>query len=357
MRIVMFYHSLLSDWRNSDAHFLRGAARELVERGHDVELYEPDGNPYLANLSKQYGQNPIARLKHSYPSLKFNTYNLTTLEIDKITEKADLVIVGDYNHCELIEKFPAKNFRNYNLVLHLLHSKTCRNMENYDGALVSSNTIVENAESFKTIGAWNNAVDTRLFYPKPSVAEADVIWTGDWFGEEESYINEYIIKPVFNLKLKATIIGTGFPETVIEDFKAKGINYIEWLPNWEMPAVLAKHKLAINFALSPGAGSTLSLQQLMACGIPVVSVLKEYEELFVAGRDYLFARSGTEMQAMMQDLILDKEKATELAVNASRAVNRRHTCFHRANELETLCEKLGIEKNKIYPGNAYRTAV
>ncbi len=41
MRVVMFYHSLASDWNHGNAHFLRGVARELGRRGHDVRVYEP----------------------------------------------------------------------------------------------------------------------------------------------------------------------------------------------------------------------------------------------------------------------------------------------------------------------------
>ena len=30
MRVVMFYHSLLSDWNHGNAHFLRGIVSELL---------------------------------------------------------------------------------------------------------------------------------------------------------------------------------------------------------------------------------------------------------------------------------------------------------------------------------------
>ena len=50
MKIVFFYHSLLSDWNHGNAHFLRGVATELVERGHEIEIYEPEEGWSLANL-------------------------------------------------------------------------------------------------------------------------------------------------------------------------------------------------------------------------------------------------------------------------------------------------------------------
>ena len=35
MRIVLFVHSLVSDWNHGNAHFLRGVVRELLARGHE----------------------------------------------------------------------------------------------------------------------------------------------------------------------------------------------------------------------------------------------------------------------------------------------------------------------------------
>jgi hypothetical protein len=37
----MFYHSLVSDWNHGNAHFLRGVVSELLDRDHDVRIFEP----------------------------------------------------------------------------------------------------------------------------------------------------------------------------------------------------------------------------------------------------------------------------------------------------------------------------
>ncbi len=39
MRVVIFCHSLVSDWNHGNAHFLRGVVAELRERGH-VQLID-----------------------------------------------------------------------------------------------------------------------------------------------------------------------------------------------------------------------------------------------------------------------------------------------------------------------------
>ena len=41
MRVVIFCHSIVSDWNHGNAHFLRGVTVELLERGHEVIVYEP----------------------------------------------------------------------------------------------------------------------------------------------------------------------------------------------------------------------------------------------------------------------------------------------------------------------------
>ena len=41
MRLVLFCHSLVSDWNHGNAHFLRGVYTGLRRRGHDVLALEP----------------------------------------------------------------------------------------------------------------------------------------------------------------------------------------------------------------------------------------------------------------------------------------------------------------------------
>ena len=55
MKIVLFYHSLVSDWNHGNAHFLRGVATELIDRGHDVHIYEPANSWSRENLVAEYG--------------------------------------------------------------------------------------------------------------------------------------------------------------------------------------------------------------------------------------------------------------------------------------------------------------
>ena len=55
MRIVVFCHSLLSDWNHGNAHFLRGVVSELIGLGHDLRVFEPQNGWSVRNLLADAG--------------------------------------------------------------------------------------------------------------------------------------------------------------------------------------------------------------------------------------------------------------------------------------------------------------
>ena len=69
MKVVLFYHSLLSDWNHGNAHFLRGIATELLDRGNEVVIYEPENSWSLSNLLADYGKEAVAEFYDYYPLL------------------------------------------------------------------------------------------------------------------------------------------------------------------------------------------------------------------------------------------------------------------------------------------------
>src|SRR4051812_28692848 len=102
MNIVMFYHSLLSDWNHGNAHFLRGIASELVIRGHSVDVYEPKDCWSFTNLIKEYGAASVDEFHEAYPDLVSRRYDPAKLSLDDALKRADLVLVHEWNDHELI---------------------------------------------------------------------------------------------------------------------------------------------------------------------------------------------------------------------------------------------------------------
>jgi spore maturation protein CgeB len=71
MKIVLFYHSLRSDWNHGNAHFLRGIVTELLARGNDVTVYEPENNWSLSNLIEEHGEAAVQEFYQYYPGPEF----------------------------------------------------------------------------------------------------------------------------------------------------------------------------------------------------------------------------------------------------------------------------------------------
>src|SRR3954454_7701229 len=81
VKFVLFYHSLVSDWNHGNAHFLRGVAAELLDRGHRVDIYEPRDGWSLQNLIGDYGQRAVEEFERAFPRLRSRQYTLDTLDL------------------------------------------------------------------------------------------------------------------------------------------------------------------------------------------------------------------------------------------------------------------------------------
>jgi spore maturation protein CgeB len=64
------------------------------------------------------------------------------------------------------------------------------------------------------------------------------------------------------------------------------------------------------------------------------------ESLFTAGKDFLVARNGAEMQGFLKALMQDEAMAHELAEHGRQTILRRHTCAHRVDELLAIYAEL-----------------
>ena len=102
MRIVMFYHSLISDWNHGNAHFLRGVVSEMLARGHEVAVYEPRDAWSVQNLVAEHGEGALARFHRAYPGLTSVRYDPRALDVDEALDGADLVLVHEWSDRELV---------------------------------------------------------------------------------------------------------------------------------------------------------------------------------------------------------------------------------------------------------------
>jgi spore maturation protein CgeB len=361
VRIVIFCHSLLSDWNHGNAHFLRGVCTDLIARGHAVDVYEPSDAWSLSNLVAEHGEAPLAAFARAYPLLHSHRYDPKTLDLSRVLEAADLVLVHEWNDHELVSRIGEhrRAHSRYRLLFHDTHHRSITDsagmaayrLEHYDGVLAFGGVI---RDLYRERGwaqrawTWHEAADTRVFRPMQGEPHAgDVVWIGNWGdGERTAELEEFLLRPVVDLGLRARIHGVRYPEDARARLSAAGIEYAGWLPNYEAPRVFARFRATVHVPRRPYVAAlpgipTIRVFEALACGIPLVSApWHDVEGLFEPGRDFLVARNGTEMRHHLQALLHDPAFAASVAEHGRRAVLARHTCSHRVDELLSIYEQL-----------------
>jgi len=377
MKIVMFYHSLASDWNHGNAHFLRGITCELIERGHEVTVYEPENGWSLSNLIQDNGKEKAVEYKEYYPLLNTAFYNPDNPDFGKMLTGADLVIVHEWNKHELVAAIGTLKQRyGYKLLFHDTHHRAVSepdsmsryDFSNYDGALVFGEVlknIYQKNRWVTNVWTWHEAADSKVFKPHKDVQkEGDLVWIGNWGDDERTEeLMEFLIKPVKELKLKAKVYGVRYPEHALAALKDAGIAYGGWLPNYKAPEVFAKYKVTVHVPRGPYVKwlpgiPTIRPFEAMACSIPLVSSpWKDSESLFTPGQDFLVANNGTEMKLQLQRILGDEAFAVKIAEKARQTILSRHTCDNRVTELESIFAQLQFDESLIYPLQTKTTEV
>jgi spore maturation protein CgeB len=362
MRIVMFYHSLLSDWNHGNAHFLRGIVRELHSRGIDVHVFESQDAWSLQNLLAEQGEQALTDFYQAYPDLNSTRYNPEELDLDQALENANLVLVHEWNTPALIKRLGLHRagHSHYRLLFHDTHHRIATNPSSlpiqdlctYDGILAYGASIREyyvKTGFEQSVWVWHEAADVTTFYPRPSVhPQLDLTWVGNWGDEERTAeLQSYLLEPARHLKFKATIYGVRYPEDAKQQLRQAGIIYGGWLPNYRAPDLYARHKVTVHIPRRPYAEllpgiPTIRPFEALACGIPLIcSPWDDAEGLFTPGRDFLVARSSQDMQQHIQTLIQDEAMREELARHGRETIIKRHTCAHRVDELLDIYHQSG----------------
>lgn len=363
MRVALFYHSVVSDWNNGHAHFLRGVVTELVSRGNDVIVYTPQEAWSVQNLLRDHGPQPVEEFRRRYPLVRDRTYSPDRLDLDFMLEDVDLAIVHEWNDPQLVQRIGEHRARTrrFRLLFHDTHHRAATakesvaqyDLRHYDGVLAFGEVIrrIYLDEGWtQRAWVWHEAADTRVFRPFPEEEKtADVVWVGNWGDDERTgELEEFLFGPVRSLSLRCNVYGVRYPEEALAKLSAAGISYRGWTANFHVPEIFARHRVTIHVPRRPYVQSlrgipTIRPFEAMACGIPLICApWFDDEDLFTPGRDYLVAGEGEKMTRSLRELLCDQAMARELAQHALQTINARHTCAHRVDELMNICAELGI---------------
>lgn len=354
MRVTVFCHSLVSDWNHGNAHFLRGVCSELLARGHDVQVHEPEDAWSVRNLVAEHGPSPLQGFARAYPQLHSTRYRPDTLDLDAALGESDLVLVHEWSDHDLVRRIGLHRHANpqYRLLFHDTHhravtdadSMAAYDLRHYDGVLAFGSAI---RDLYRRKGwcarawTWHEAADPRVFHPIPGAPrEGDLAWVGNWGDEERtSELHEFLLQPVQSLGLKARVHGVRYPEHALAALREAGISYGGWLPNYEAPQLFARYGVTVHVPRRPYVQAlpgipTIRVFEALACGIPLVSApWDDCEGLFEPGADFLVARDGAEMREQLRAVLNDAALAQSLAGHGLETILARHTCAHRVDEL------------------------
>jgi spore maturation protein CgeB len=362
MRVVLFCHSLVSDWNHGNAHFLRGIATELQRRGHEVEVLEPRDGWSRQNLLAEIGDSAFEGFHATYPTLSSTLYDPAALDLEAALDGAALVLVHEWNEPALVARIGAHRRAGgqYRLLFHDTHHRSATDpaglarydLDDFDGVLAFGEAIREiyRARGWgKRAWTWHEAADTTLFRPLWAEPRGDLVWIGNWGdGERTRELHEFLLEPIRALGANALVHGVRYPAEGLAALDAAGCAYGGYLPNTQVPAVFAQHRATVHVPRRPYAASlpgipTIRVFEALASGIPLVCApWEDREGLFTPGEDYLVARDGVEMQRHLRMLLCDAPAAAALADHGRRTILARHSCAHRVQELLAICRELGL---------------
>jgi spore maturation protein CgeB len=357
MRIALFCHSIRSDWNHGNAHFLRGVATELIRRGHDMRVFESRDAWSATQLASEHGEEALASYREAYPQLEVVCYDQTSLDLDAMLDGVELVLVHEWNDVRMVRAIGAHRLRTggYTLLFHDTHHRAVTRPEEmarydlsaFDGVLVFGEVLREiylRRGWGDQVFTWHEAADVHVFHPATGDPYADsagdLVWIGNWGDDERTAeLEEFLIRPVRSLGLRALVHGVRYPGHALSRLHEAQIRYEGWLPNHRSPQVFARHRVTVHVPRAPYVRAlpgipTIRVFEALACGIPLVSApWSDSEGLFRAGNDFLFAPSRAAMERQLRELLADDGWRRELAENGLRTIHHRHTCGHRVDEL------------------------
>ncbi len=179
MHVVLYTHSLVSDWNHGNAHFLRGVARELVARGHRVTALEPEDGWSRRQLLADGGPAALDRFARDFPELTSLSYGADH-DPAVALDGADVVIVHEWTDPALVTRIGAARRAGgrFTLLFHDTHHRAVSaereiaglDLSGYDGVLAFGETLSERYRAAgwgQQVFTWHEAADVRLFRPTP----------------------------------------------------------------------------------------------------------------------------------------------------------------------------------------------
>ena len=365
-QIRMFAHSWVSDWNHGNAHFLRGLARDLVQLGHNVCCYEELGAWSLSNLVNHENEraiDSIDQFRATFPMLDVRFYdrnNRFDEFLDDQLREADFVIIHEWNDPAIASAILARKEQfGFRALFHDTHHRAYTRageilrfpLHLFDGVLAFGEPITRiyrDGFGIPQVWTFHEGADVQNFHPIEKEKNTDVLWVGNWGdGERTRELMEFLVQPAAALPgRRFKVHGVRYPEDALQTLARAGIDYEGYLPNLCAPDAFARSCVALHvprreYANGLSGIPTIRVFEALACGMPLVCApWSDEEHLFEPGEDYVVVPDGQAMTSELKRLLADDAARRQLGEAGLRTVRARHTCAHRAEQLQEICKEM-----------------
>ena len=365
LRIAVFSHSIVSDWNHGNAHFLRGLVRNLQLLGHTVVSLEEEDNWSLRNLVRDHGHAPLHEFQRRFPFIDQQNYVLNGRAhlyewLRDVLGQVDACLVHEWNPTDLIRAI-GKVSADLGVVslFHDTHHRALTEpgripemgLEAYSSILAYGPAIADiyrRSISGPEVAVFHEGADTDLFKPIQRLKSCDVVFIGNWGDDDRNdATTQFFVEPSRLLPdLSFALFGVRYPPEILQSFRAAGIGWGGWLPNYLAPEAYAVSKVTVHiprkeYVEALDGTPTIRVFEALACGLPLVSAgWRDSSGLFSEGRDYIAVDTQAEMVEALRWLAADPAARARIGADGRETVLQRHSCRHRAEELVHIVRRL-----------------
>ena len=125
MKVVLFCHSLLSDWNHGNAHFLRGLTLRAPRSGTRRRRVRAGEAWSVVNLVADHGLEALELTRKAFPSLAPVRYQADSLDLDEALDGCDLALVHEWNEPGIVRRIGRHRARSgrYAALFHDTHHR------------------------------------------------------------------------------------------------------------------------------------------------------------------------------------------------------------------------------------------
>jgi spore maturation protein CgeB len=353
MHIAFFGHSVLADWNNGRAHFIRGLIRELDRLGHECVFYEAKDNPATRAQIAHVGQSSLAETLRVFPFLQVRLYRDGIRDplpfLRQALAEAEAALVMHTSEPSLIRALPEVLGGGQ---LCLFFDNRCRllreealyrsyGLERYGAVLAGSSSLAAQFRErlgLSRVEVFHEAADTELFYPRPCRQDIDLLLIANGGEDLERPLREHFLEQSLIFPhLRFCLYGIHHGEQSRQQFRtAYRVDYRGWVPNVQAPPLYARSRLALHLAREPylpGIPTTRPFEAFATRTCLLTGPWRDTDGLFREGEQYLRADSPEEMTRLIRYLLENRPARERIAEAGYRNLLERHTCRHRAQQL------------------------